>query len=109
LRKGALVSSFSFITNTALQWGGYDRYGGGMGPSMMGYGVGWVMGIINIIFWIVVIIGVIYLIKWLSASSKQGGTETKKEDTALDILRERYAKGEINREEFEEKKKILKE
>jgi putative membrane protein len=75
----------------------------------MGYGVGWVMGIINIIFWIVVIIGVIYLIKWLSASSKQDDRSTKSENTALDILRERYAKGEINKEEFEEKKKVLKE
>ncbi len=102
------MSSFSFINNIVLQWGGYDRYGGGMGPGMMGYGAGWVMGIINIIFWVAVIIGVIYLIKWLSASSKQGSKETK-ENTALDILKERYAKGEINREEFEEKKKVLKE
>ena len=102
------MSSFSFINNIALQWGGYDRYGGGMGPGMIGYGAVWVMGIINIIFWVAVIIGVIYLIKWLSASSKQGGKE-KKENTALDILKERYAKGEINREEFEEKKKVLKE
>ena len=61
------------------------------------------------VFWVVVIIGVIYLIKWLSASSKQSGKETKGGNTALDILRERYAKGEINREEFEEKKKVLKE
>ncbi len=104
------MSSFPFINGIVLQWGGYDRYGGGgMGPGMMGYGVGWVMGIINIIFWVVVIIGVIYLIKWLSSTSKQGGKETKGENTAFDILRERYAKGEINREEFEEKKKVLKE
>jgi putative membrane protein len=98
-----------FINGMALQWGGYDRYGGGMGPGMMGWGYGgWFMGIINIIFWVVVIIGVFYLIKYLSSSSKQSGQPTGT-DSALDILRERYARGEINREEFEEKKKVLKE
>jgi putative membrane protein len=73
-----------------------------------GYG-SWFMGIINIIFWIAVIIGIIYLIKFISSSSKQNIQETKRQDNALDILKERYAKGEINREEFEEKKKVLKE
>lgn len=105
------MSSFLFISDMALQWGGYDRYGGyGMGPGMMGWGYGgWVMGIINIIFWVVVIIGIFYLIKYLSFASKQSGQQTKGTDSALDILRERFAKGDINKEEFEEKKKILKE
>jgi len=105
------MSSLSLINNIALQWGGYDRYGGyGMGPGMMNWGYGGLfMGIINIIFWVAVIIGVVYLIKFISSSSKQSPHETKKGDSALDILRERYAKGEINREEFEEKKKALKE
>jgi len=104
------MSSLLLINNIALQWGGYDRYGGyGMGPGMMGGYGGWFMGIVNIIFWIVVIIGVVYLIKFISSSSKQGAKELKREDSALDILKERYAKGEINREEFEEKKKALKE
>lgn len=34
------MSSFLFINDIALQWGGYDRYGGGMGPGMMNWGYG---------------------------------------------------------------------
>jgi len=97
-----------------LQWGGPGGYGGGMWPGMMGpgmmnwgYGAGWLIGIFNIVFWLVLIIAIVYFIKWLSASSRQGGYE-KRGDSALEILRERYAQGEIDKDEFEEKKKTLK-
>jgi putative membrane protein len=92
------------MKDIVLQWGGP-----GTGPGMMnwGYGSGWLMVILNIVFWVVVIVAIVYFIKWLSASSGQGGYE-KKGDSALEILRERYAKGEIDKDEFEEKKKALK-
>ncbi|MEW6569742.1 MAG: SHOCT domain-containing protein [Nitrospirota bacterium] len=89
-----------------LQWGGYG--GGGMGPGMMGwgYGMGWLWTIITIAFWVLVIIGIIFLIRWLAVSSKTR-QEGRGEDSALDILRKRYARGEINKEEFEQRKKDL--
>ena len=71
--------------------------------QMMNYGFGAAeagMVIIGIIFWILVIAGIVLLIKYLIEG--RGGQES-----ALEILKKRYARGEINREEFEEKKKDM--
>lgn len=61
-------------------------------------------GLLNIIFWAVIICVIAYL---FSNSSKQKLEEPKKQDEAMDILRKRYAAGEINAEEFAQKKKDL--
>jgi putative membrane protein len=79
-----------------------------MGPGMMnwGYDMGWGWSIIMIAFWIAVIVGIIFLIRWIVVSTDRRH-ETKTGDSALEILRQRYSRGEISKEEFEEKKKDL--
>ena len=81
----------------------------GMGPGMMegGYGMGWIWTIIMFAFLIAVIMGLIFLIRWLAITMRTGGQSARSEDSALEILKRRYARGEINKEEFEEKKKDL--
>jgi putative membrane protein len=78
-----------------------------MGPGMMnwGYGMGWGWMIIMAVFWISVIVGIVFLIRWVILSTKITGT--KSDESALEILKKRYAKGEISKEEFEEKKKDI--
>jgi putative membrane protein len=97
--------------NLLAQWGGnYGRGGyGGYGPGMMGWGYGgWFSGIFGIIFLAAVVVGVFFLIRWIvSASERHSGQEPGTGDSAMEILRKRYARGEINKEEFEEKKKDL--
>ena len=61
------------------------------------------MWILGLIFWILFLIGLVLLIKYLW---EHGGTKAGHE-SALEVLKKRYARGEISKEEFEEKKKDL--
>jgi len=80
---------------------------GGGGNPMMGYagwggfGFGWIF---MIIFWILIILGVVALVRYLRGTKQNS---IYKDKISLDILKERYAKGEINKKEFEDKKKDL--
>jgi len=98
-----------FSAETALaQWRGYDNWG--MGPGMMGgYGtMGWFGPIFMIAFWILIIVGLVFLIKWLVQSTrKEKESFNYGGGRAMDILKERYARGDIDREEFEQRKRDL--
>ncbi|MGA2515555.1 MAG: SHOCT domain-containing protein [Thermodesulfobacteriota bacterium] len=82
---------------------------GGMGPRMWGWEYhGGLFSIILIgLFWIAVVVAILFLIRWLMVSTRHKNCKARETDSALEILRIRYAKGEINKEEFEEKKKDL--
>lgn len=66
------------------------------------FGFGWLF---MILFWALVILGIVAIAKWLMGGS--GGSGTPTSNTPLQILEERYARGEIDREEFEQKKQDL--
>lgn len=68
-----------------------------------GYGMGYGMWVLWLIFWILIVVGIVLLIKYLW---EHGGIKVEQE-SALEILKKRYAKGEISKEEFEEKKKDI--
>ncbi len=74
-----------------------------MQGMMDGYSMGAGWWILGLVFWILVIIGLILLIKYLW----EGGAAKREPESALEILKKRYARGEISKEEFEEKKKDL--
>ena len=101
---------FTFLTlaDKALAQG---RESGGwhMGPGMMGwgYGLGWLGTVLMVAFWIAIIVGMVFLIRWLVISIGAGPQKAGSADTPLDILKKRYARGEIDREEFLEKKRDL--
>jgi putative membrane protein len=61
------------------------------------------MMLMMLAFWGVVIAGIVVAIRWLVGY----GRHSRPPDAALDILRQRYARGDITRDEFEAKKRDL--
>ena len=82
-------------------WGGY-----GGGTSVIGF-------IFMMVFMVAIVVAIVLLVVWLvrqtSGTSGAGYTAGPPPSggTALDILNLRYAKGEIDKREYEEKKKDL--
>ena len=98
-----MVAAFLPLGNALAQWRGREW---GHGPGMMGgYGGGGIGSIIMVAFWVAVIVGIVLLIRWLVMSTS--GEVSESEDSALEILKKRYARGDIDKKEFDQKKKDL--
>ncbi len=65
-----------------------------------GYDIWWF--VFMLLMMVLVVVGVIVVIRYLVRS-----TDNDREGTALELLKKRYAKGEIDKREFEEKRKVL--
>jgi putative membrane protein len=65
-----------------------------------GPGFGWLF---MVLFWALVIAGIVALIKWLASPPPP------RNETPLEILRARYARGEIGKEEYERMRRDLRE
>ncbi len=81
---------------------------------MMGFGLGGMLfgGLMMLAFWVLVIVGVIWLVATLARGSSTSAPRTNTVasatgPTTLDILKTRYAKGEITKEQYEEMKRDL--
>ncbi len=72
--------------------------------NMDGWGMGF-GGIGMFLFWMLIIVGIGMLTKWLG--DEPLGSDAPREKSALGVLKQRYARGEINHEEFEQKKRDL--
>jgi len=79
------------------------------GHYMMPWNMGWFGSILMFALWIALFVAVFFFVKrWIQTSQKENPDLTHR-PSAMDILRERYARGEIDKEEFEEKKRVLKD
>ncbi len=105
---GIIVAILIIVPLIIGLFGGWQGYGYGygmMGPGMMGgFGGFWFMPIIMIVFWGLVIWGIIALVRGVSTGNASSSTQA---DSALEIVKKRYARGEITKQEYEERKKDL--
>ncbi len=83
----------------------YGRYGDQMmGPGYHGF---WGMGPMSLLLWALIAIGLFLLIRWLLQMNIGQKSSTNSGQRAIEILKERYAKGEIDKTEFDRIKKDL--
>ncbi len=85
----------------AAQWGpgeppwGWHMWWGAWGVGML---------LFMVLFWALIIFGIIALVRWAFGTS---GSRVGAGGRALEILKERYAKGELTREQFEAMRRDL--
>jgi putative membrane protein len=75
----------------------------GVGYGGWGSWLGWLGPAFMVAVWALIITGGVFLIRFLVRQGQGRGHA----DSALDLLKRRYAQGEINREEYEEKRRDL--
>lgn len=99
----AAGASFAFGSGAAWAQASPDRYG----PHMMGWGgYGMFLGPLFMIVGLAVAIALaLILVRW--SGGVRGPTPSPASKTALDMLKERYARGDIDKAEYEERRAIL--
>ena len=112
LVTGAIFAAVALVPSWTLAQGqpAGERYG--YGPGMMGWGEGGYGMFFGPLFMILTLVAVIaaivFLIQWLGGGSWQGAQKPTG-PAPLDILKARFARGEIDQKEFESRRKVLTE
>ena len=114
---GLVIGILLIVVLAVLLLGGAGMMGFGgfgmMGPGMMGrygvqgFGFNPLGAILSLVLWALVIAGVVLLVVWLVRSGGRTLSGAPSGDAALEILRARYARGEIDKEQFDAIKRDL--
>ena len=83
--------------------GGYGGYGG----MMTGYGFNPMGLILSLVLWALIISGIVLLVVWSARVVNRGTFFIGSGESPLDILKKRYAKGEVTKEQFDAIKRDL--
>ena len=85
-----------YFGDRGMWWG----HGWGYGGMIFG-------GLLMIIFWGSIIVLAVLAVRWIAGNNSQREAPPQPRQSPLDILKERFARGEIDKEEFEERRRVL--
>jgi putative membrane protein len=94
---GAGMMGFGGMGMGPGMMGGYGGYAGMMG----GYGFNPLGAILSLVLWALIIVGGVFLVVWLARNHDRGALSGGSRESPLDILKVRYAKGEVTKEQFD--------
>jgi putative membrane protein len=97
----ATLTALPVVAQTPADRPDYSHYGWDWGWGHMLFG-----SLMMILFWGGLILLIVLAVRWLGAGSVRV-TPQAPESKALDVLKERFARGEIDKEEFEERRRLL--
>jgi putative membrane protein len=98
LLGASVAPAFAQTPDTDPAW--FWRYGWGMGGMMFGG------GLFMLVFWGGIILLAVLLVRWLGGVNPPDSRQPRRQ-TPLEILQERYARGEIDKQEYDERKRTL--
>ena len=103
--------SFAAAAATLLQFLAPAAFAQGLGERGMWWGPGWGYGhmmfggLLMIVFWGGLLVLLVLVVRWLGSDGSR--REAAARQTPLDILKERFARGEIDKKEFDDRRKTL--
>lgn len=105
-RHGSILATLLAVMSTPALAQSYER-----GGWMWGPGHNWTHmlfgGFMMLLLWGGLVVLIVILVRWVSRSEHPDRPRTVERSDALETLKQRYARGEIDREEYEEKRRVL--
>ena len=98
----AVLASVPALAQTPAERPDYWHSGWDWGWGHMFFG-----SLMMLLFWGGIILLVVLAVRWFGSGSSHAKTPEDSRNKALDILQERFARGEIDKEEFEERRRLL--
>lgn len=104
--RSAFLAAAIGIMPLAARAQNYERPGWGYGWDW-GFGHMAFGGLMMVLFWGGIIVLIVLAVRWLGTGSSSAPSAHPPRKTPREILEERFARGEIDKEEFEERRKLL--